>query len=297
MSGSELAMLADAGVAANRLAPIVAGVAAFAIAVAVGSLRMRAGVADRSASFAEEDGEGAGTAVLPAAWRSTLSAAGITGSAAQSGFVAMHIASIAVGGVAGAIGASMIDSPMAAALVCGAGLVVGWWLPRSWLEGRRAQRQLRIAMDFPVMLDLLRVALGGGLGLPAAWATVQSTVRTSNPDLAEEMRRIELEASMGIGWSAALDRAADRCGVAAFRALGSLVGQSTRFGTELSKVLEVLSDSLQLEMMQSLEERAHGASVRLLVPLGVLLLPATLVVLIGPLYILLIEALQGANAD
>jgi tight adherence protein C len=117
------------------------------------------------------------------------------------------------------------------------------------------------------------------------------------PVLAAEMRRVEVEASIGLGWNAALDRASARTGVPSFRSLGSLVGQSVRFGTELAKVLEVLSDSLRLETMQSLEERAHKASVRLLVPLGTLLLPATLVVFVGPLFILLLEALQTVNAD
>ena len=111
------------------------------------------------------------------------------------------------------------------------------------------------------------------------------------------MNRIELDVDFGSSWSAALDRAAERTGVQGFRSLASLFGQSERFGTELSRVLVVLSDSLRLEASQALEERAHVASVRLLVPLGALLFPATVIILIGPLFLMLFEVLQNVNAD
>ena len=291
---------------ASALAPIVAGAVAFFAILLLGRRSAAPGsAADGGAvieTFASGDADDRFLARIarswiPRSWRESMSASGLYALDAQLAFVAVHGLSIVIGCLAGAIAAQRIESTTVASLVFVAALVVGWWVPLSWLEGRRVQRRLEMTADFPMMLDLLRIALGGGLGLPAAWTTVGNSMRGSSGALPEEMRRIELEVAFGLDWSAALDRASTRTGVQGFRSLGSLVGQSTRFGTELSKVLEVLSDSLRLEAMQSLEERAHVASVRLLVPLGALLLPATVIVLVGPLLLLLIETLQQVNAD
>lgn len=281
------------------VAPIVAGLVAF---IAIWRLGKRSLPARddlwQGASEPEPVDDRKGLAArLPRAWRESMSAAGLTAGDVQLAFVASHGLAIAVGCVVGAVAAQRVESPIVATVAFAACSVVGWWLPVSWLEGRRLRRRLEMSADFPMMLDLLRIGLGGGLGLPAAWATVAGSMKATSSALSEEMRRIEIEVGFGLEWSTALDRASARTGVHAFRSLGSLVAQSSRFGTELSKVLEVLSDSLRLEAMQSLEERAQVASVRLLVPLGALLLPATVLVLAGPLLLLLIETLQNVNAD
>ena len=280
------------------LAPIVAGAVGFAVIWVLGRRAQPASSsADGPVVAVPSDARAGLASRLPRSWRESMSAAGVVAPDAQITFVVVHALCIAAGALAGALAAQRMESPTAGSLVFGAALLVGWWLPASWLEGRRGRRRVEMTADFPMMLDLLRIALGGSLGLPAAWASVAGSMRGSSGALAEEMRRIELEVAFGLDWSVALDQAAVRTGVPAFRSLGSLVAQSTRFGTELSKVLEVLSDSLRLEAMQSLEERAHVASVRLLVPLGALLLPATVIVMVGPLWILLIEVLQQASPD
>jgi len=80
-----------------------------------------------------------------------------------------------------------------------------------------------------------------------------------------------------------------------FRSLGSLLQQTERFGTELSQAIQVLSDSLRNEEIESIEERAHRASVLMLVPIGVLLLPSTLLLILVPMFTMLLETLQDAN--
>lgn len=188
-------------------------------------------------------------------------------------------------------------SGLSVMLMTGLGAVLGWWLPRAWLGGRRERCRLEMLGDFPVMLDLLQISLNGGMGLPAAWATVAESLQGVSDALAREMRRVDLESGLGGGWSASLAAAADRTGVAEFRSLGSLLGQTQRYGTELSRTIQVLTDSLRHEEMQSLEERAHRASVRMLLPLAGLVLPPTLLVVAGPLFMMLLEGLRAATPD
>jgi tight adherence protein C len=94
----------------------------------------------------------------------------------------------------------------------------------------------------------------------------------------------------------ALARASDRTGIGELRSLGSLLGQTERFGSDLARTLEVMADSLRHEEMQTIEERAHRASVKMLFPLAALMLPATLLLIVAPLLLLLFEALMKATA-
>jgi tight adherence protein C len=202
------------------------------------------------------------------------------------------------GAVAGAVLAASLDSSTGATLTLAAlGGVAGWMLPCSWLEARRARRRVEITAEFPVMLDLLQISLQGGMGLPAAWSAVAQGLGAASEALAQEMRRVEIEVGFGRGWTAALDETSTRTGVREFRSLGSLLQQSERFGSDLSSTMRVLSDSLRHEEMQSLEERAHQASIRMLFPLGALMLPATLMLVVAPMLILLFEQLGDVTID
>lgn len=283
---------------------LLAGAAAFAATVAVGiAVRPAARTAGRS--LAVEGGgqpwtdveRGGLAGLLSAGYRRDLTSAGIAAADSQLAFLALHATLTAIGAFTAAwIAAANFESPASLFLAGAIGALVGWWLPRSWLEWKRSQRRLEIVTDFPVMLDLLQISMQGGMGLSAAWTAVAGSLEGAGDALAEEMRRIDLEVGFGEGWSRALDAACDRTGVHEFRSLGSLLGQTDRFGTEVTQMIQVLSDSLRHEELQGLEERAHQASVKMLFPLAAMLLPATLLLIIGPLLMLLFDALQRADA-
>lgn len=283
---------------------LLAGAATFVATVAIGlASRPAARAAGRSGEVEPERVQpwsdvppgGLGN-LLTAGYRHDLGSAGIASVDRQLAFLALHATLTAGCTFAAAwIAAANFTSP-AALLVAGAiGAMVGWWLPRSWLEWKRSQRRLEIVTDFPVMLDLLQISMQGGMGLSAAWTAVAGSLEGAGDALAEEMRRIDLEVGFGEGWARALSAASDRTGVSEFRSLGSLLGQTDRYGTEVTKMIQVLSDSLRHEELQGLEERAHQASVKMLFPLAAMLLPATLLLTIGPLLLLLFEALGRAD--
>jgi len=242
-------------------------------------------------------GEESGTRIVPRAYAELLEAAGDSTPAAQVSWVLLHVLVVLGGAFAGAwfgLGGEREVAP----LVFGAlGAALGWWLPLSWLEGRRARRRAEIVADLPVMLDLLQLSLQGGASLGAAWSTTATHMDLRVSALAQEMRRVDLEVSLGGAWSAALESASSRTGVDEFRALGQMLEQTERFGTELARMVAVQCDSLRHAELQDLEERAHEASVKMLFPLTALLLPATLLVIVGPLLIMLFDALRQATAD
>lgn len=199
---------------------------------------------------------------------------------------------------AGSAVATLAHLPLApGALVAAGAAALGWWIPNAWVSARAAARRMEIVLELPIMLDLLQIAMRGGMGLSAAWSSVSEGLRGSCEALSQEMRRIDLEVSLGTRWGPALMHASERTGVGELRSLGSLMSQSEEFGSELARTLEVMADSLRHDEMQSIEERAHQASVKILVPLAALMLPATLMLIVAPLILLLFQALERANAS
>jgi tight adherence protein C len=151
--------------------------------------------------------------------------------------------------------------------------------------------------DFPIMLDLLQISMQGGMGLHAAWATSAATLEGSGELLAREMRQIDIAVGMGQPWGPALEEATERTGIAEFRSLGSLLGQTQRFGTGVADMIRVLCDSLRHDEVQALEELAHRRTVRMLAVLASVLLPATLMIIFLPLLFIALDALRGVTID
>ena len=178
-----------------------------------------------------------------------------------------------------------------------AGSGIGVVLPITWLRGRAVQRVRTLNVDFAMMLDLLQLALLGGQSLSAAWSTVTESTRDGMPQLSSEMRAVKIEVSVGRGWEEALEATAKRSGCEDFQFLGRILEQSERFGTDLNHAIGAHADSIRHEEFQAIEERAHKESVRMLFPLILLLLPATLLLMIGPLVLLLLEALDGVDPN
>lgn len=233
----------------------------------------------------------------PSARMCRLDLAGFHSPAEQAAFRLIHVcAIILLGAGLGLASKAGGAQGIGVAFATAGGSLGGWLIPRYWLEARCTRRRLEIVSEIPLMLDLLQISVRGGMGLPAAWVSVSDNLRGAGEALAHEMRRIDLEVSFGTGWGAALEHASTRTGVVEFRSLGSLMEQTERFGSEMSRTLQVMSDSIRDEEVQGLEERAQQASVKILFPLAAFMLPATLLLIVAPLIILLFQALARATA-
>ncbi|MBM3989380.1 MAG: type II secretion system F family protein [Planctomycetes bacterium] len=231
-------------------------------------------------------------------YRRNLDDAGLKPGTDRVSFVLLHALCVLSGGLGGVLLAQRSVAELApSVLLALLGGLLGWWLPQMWLDGRRTLRRLALAAEFPGMLDLLQISMQGGMSLAAAWKSVSNSLDGRGAALADEMRRVDLEVGFATSWTRALDSATARTGVDEFRALGLLLEQTERFGTEMARAIAVLSESLRHAEVQALEERAHEASVKMLFPLALFLLPATLMLIIGPLLTMLFAKLADATGD
>lgn len=165
-------------------------------------------------------------------------------------------------------------------LVAAVGL--GYVGPSFLLDKLRAKRQLEIRLALPDALDLMVVCLEAGLTMAAGFARVAREFARSSPALCDELRLMTAEMQAGKAGADALRGLAERVGIEDVSSLVAMLVQSERFGTSVADALRIQADGMRRDRLQRAEERAQKASVRMLIPAGLLIFPATMIVILGP---------------
>lgn len=155
-------------------------------------------------------------------------------------------------------------------------------MPAVSLDYLKSRRQASMRRALPDALDVMVVCLEGGLSLSSAFARVARDLADTHPVLAVELRIVEREVQMGLSLGEALRNLAARFDLEELRSLAMVVNQSDRFGASVSKGFKVFASSMRLQRQQQAEERAHKASVKMILPTAFFIFPAMFVVALGP---------------
>jgi tight adherence protein C len=169
--------------------------------------------------------------------------------------------------------------------------VVGFFLPRFFLNRMIRKRQRLIRWGLADALDLMVVSVEAGLGLNAAMMKVASELKDVHTPVAVEFELANLEIRVGRERDEALRNLAERTGVDDLRSLVAMLIQTDKFGTSIAKGLRVFSDSLRTKRRQRAEQEAQKAAVKLLFPLAGFLFPTLFIAILGPAAINLIDVL------
>ena len=156
---------------------------------------------------------------------------------------------------------------------------VGWRLPVIVLSRRGRDRLERIEIELPELIDLLVVTLEAGLGFGAAMQ--RSAERLRGP-LGVETRLVLREHNLGLTMEQALQNMLERCDAPAVRAFVRAVAQSEVLGVSIGQIMRELAGDLRTRRRQIIEEKAQKAPIKMLFPLGFLILPAIFVVVLFP---------------
>jgi len=173
-----------------------------------------------------------------------------------------------------------------------AALGLGYILPGMVLARLAKRRAHRIRMSLADMLDLLVVSVEAGLGLDAALQRVGQELAFAYPELADELRLINLELRAGKPRAEALRNLADRTGVDDLSSLVTMLIQTDKFGTSVAQSLRVASETLRTKRRQRAEEAAAKTGVKMVFPLVICIFPAIWVITIGPAAIKFITVLM-----
>jgi tight adherence protein C len=172
-----------------------------------------------------------------------------------------------------------------------AALGLGYILPGMVLARMAKRRAHRIRLSLADALDLLVVSVEAGLGLDQALTRVGTELAFAYPELADELRLINLELRAGKPRPEALRNLADRTGVDDLSSLVTMLIQTDKFGTSVAQSLRVYSETLRTKRRQRAEEAAAKTGVKMVFPLVTCIFPSIWVVTIGPAAIKFITVL------
>jgi tight adherence protein C len=171
--------------------------------------------------------------------------------------------------------------------------IFGFYFPTMFIAMRQRQRHASIQGALPDALDLMVVCVEAGLGISAAMQRVAGEIRIASRDLSRELNLVHSEMQAGVSRADALRNLARRTGVDEVYLLVAMLVQTDRLGTSVADTLRTHAESMRVRRRQRAEEMARKASIKLAFPLVFLILPALLVVILGPAAIQLMKALKA----
>ncbi len=170
------------------------------------------------------------------------------------------------------------------------GALVGLVAPSIYLDRRTVVRVRRIDYEIPELVDLLVTTVEAGVGFLAA---LQLAARRVREPLGQELRVTLREQGMGLTVDEALRNLGARTNSGNLRMFVQAVLQGETLGVSIGKILRDLAVDMRKARRQMAEERAQKAPIKLLFPLVFLILPAMMLVLLGPALYDIVKNLGG----
>jgi tight adherence protein C len=178
-----------------------------------------------------------------------------------------------------------------AALALLGAAVVGLKGPDTLLAQRAGARRDAIDRGLPDALDLLVVCSEAGIGLELGLERVATELRLVHPALAGELAVTVSEMRLLPDRLQGLYNMGDRVRLESVRSIASTLSQTLKYGTPLARALRTLTADFRLARQTRMEERAARLPVLITLPMILFILPATALVVAGPAFLQLIDAL------
>lgn len=212
---------------------------------------------------------------------------GLEGRISEGGFCSTRIRlTLTFGAVAAVIGAIFSGELCAVMLIVGC--VLGWRAPKRALEHRIEGRTYQMEHHLPEMLDVIALGMRSGLSFDASIRLYTSHFKTY---LARELSNAQKQWLSGLEHrDEALRRIARSYDSQIFRRIIETIIRSVRFGSSMVESLEEQSAEARLTYRTRREEQVAKAPVKMMIPTGTLILPAMLIMVVGPV---LLELMGG----
>jgi tight adherence protein C len=216
----------------------------------------------------------------------TLTHAGFRGIESVARFQLGRIAIMAATGLAGLVLCLSIRKPWLVGVA--AGLLLGYIIPTILIGRIARKRQRRMTHELPDILSLMVVSLEAGIGVAEVLRLVGRETERQGLVLGRELAMTSAQMSAGMSFEETLQDLGTRTGVDEIKSLAALLIQSEKIGARLAPALRASAELLNSRRRMSAEEAARKTSIKMLVPLVFFILPAMLLVILGPAVIQLI---------
>ena len=160
--------------------------------------------------------------------------------------------------------------------------VVGYMIPKYWVNRRQGTRKTAIENGFPDSLDMMLVCVEAGQSLDQAIIRVAKELRSGFPELADEYELVSYEMKAGKDKMTVLRDMSERCGVQDVASFVTVLIQSQQFGTSIAEALRVYASEMRDKRVMRAEEKANKLPTKMTLATMMLTVPPLLIILIGP---------------
>ncbi len=174
--------------------------------------------------------------------------------------------------------------------IVGVFTILGFYVPEMMLLSRIQRRQKEIRQAMPDALDLLTICVEAGLTFDGGM--VQVYEKWDN-ELSRAFGRVLREIQLGKLRREALRVMSERVGIPEMTSFVAAIIQSEQLGVSIARVLRIQSDQMRVRRRQIAEEEAQKAPIKMLFPMGILIFPSILIILLGPAAIMLMQSALG----
>lgn len=184
----------------------------------------------------------------------------------------------------GILGFMLFDNGVYIAMAAAFGLTY----PYLWLSDKKKQRQEKIKLSMPDVVDMLSLSVEAGLAFNAAVQKVCEVYRRDKDPFVVELFLMDQNIKLGRSRDEALKIMAERVEVTELDSFVSILVQANKMGSSIAEVLKSQADRMRSERFMNAEKIGAQASQKLLVPMMIFIFPIIFIVILGPYIIQLV---------
>jgi tight adherence protein C len=166
-------------------------------------------------------------------------------------------------------------------------LIIGFMLPDIFIKNQIKARKLKIEKDLPSVLNTMAIMSEAGLGL---FESIEKVCEVRKGLFVNELKKVNEEVNMGVLRREAFLQMADRCEVPELSTFVSALVQVMEKGAAgISIFIKAQADELWEKRLNKAKEQGAKASLKLFFPMMLLIMPASMIFLLGPIIVNIIR--------
>ncbi len=159
-------------------------------------------------------------------------------------------------------------------------------LPTLYIKRKIRKRTRAIEIAMPDALDLLVVAVEGGMSLDGG---LQQVAKRTEGVLAEELSRLQSEIATGTARRDAFHSLRARSQSQSLSNFCTTIVQADKMGMSIAATLRTLTATMRTKRRQAAETQARKAPIKMLPFLVIFMIPSLFIVILGPTVITIID--------
>jgi tight adherence protein C len=157
----------------------------------------------------------------------------------------------------------------------------GYFFPDFWVQSKGKERQTKILLEMPFIVDMLALSVEAGLDTMQA---VSRVVDKAPPGpLKSEFETLLKEIKIGASRSDALRNLAWRIDMIQVASFCATLIAADAVGAPLPPILKALSVEIRQKRSSEIEKKGAKAATKILIPMMMFILPAVLIIVGAPL--------------